>query len=538
MQRIWKQVIFGAEARKRMQAGANILADAVRKTLGPKGRMVVIRGESPTFTLDGVTVAREIELEPNTPENAGAILVRSVAAKTNDEAGDGTTTATILCQALLNEGLKGVEMGLDPITIRRAWETGKDIILAKVKEGVKQIESKEEMTNVATISSRDRMIGETIAEIYQKIGKEGVVSVESMTEIGITHEFTEGMEVSRGMISPYFITNQERIEAVIENPYILVTSQNLAMNDDIVGILNRVAETDSKALLVIADEVQGEALATLVMNKVRGMLKIIAIKAPEHGDNKHAILDDIAILTNAKVLSEKTGTRVDTATIEDLGRAAKVLSYRGRTIIVGGYGRKESIDERTKLIKAQMEDEESKFKKQTLETRYSRMKGGVAVIKFGTPSEAEFREKRYRIEDAVNATKSAMQEGVVIGGGMALWNAAKELDQDIDEENNPSFRYGLQTLKNACQRPAKQVIENAGENADVKLAELEAMGEPHDVYDAGWGGFVNASDSGILDPFKVERVALEQAVSVMGNFLITDAIVCDVREKQNENPKQ
>ena len=530
-----KEIFFEGEARAKIQAGVNKLADAVRITLGPKGKLVILQKGDPVFTLDGVTVANDIKLKDKV-EAMGAELVKSVAQRTNDQAGDGTTTATILSQSLLNEGLKGVAAGVDPIRIKKGIEDGAKVVLAQLKEMARPIKTKSEMSDVATISSRDRTIGDTIAGIFEEIGKDGVVTVEESKQVGMWSETVEGMQIDSGWISPYFMTNPERQEAVVEEPYVLVTAQVISTNQDIVNILTRVAESDKKAIVIVADNVTGEALQTLVINKMRGVLKCVVVKAPGYGEQKTAFLEDIATLTGAKVISEELGKKVEDAVMEDLGRCGRFLSYRTRSVFVDGKGNKKEITTRTKLVKSQLDDERSDFKRTILEKRYARMSGGVAVIKVGSVSEAEQREKQYRIEDAVNAVKSALDEGIVIGGGLAFVRAAASVEKLLPLAADIDYRYGLEVLKNAILRPARQVIENTGENPDVILTTLKATAEGENAgWDAAKEEYVpDMIKAGIIDPLKVERVALEQAVSVVGNFIKTGAVVADEPEPEKK----
>lgn len=521
-----KQILFNEEALEKLRAGVNKLADAVRVTLGPKGKVVILDKGEPVFTLDGVTVANEIVLKDRI-EWMGAELVRKVAQKTNDIAGDGTTTAIILCQALLNEGLKGINAGIDPIRLKKGIEKGAGIVLDKLKKMAKPIKTLEETTSVATIASRDKDIGETIAKLYEKIGPEGIIAVEEVKQIGMWSEFVEGMEIDSGFITPHFMTNMERREAVIDDSYILVTTQNISSVEDILGILQQISMTDKKSLVIVADDVTGEALPTLIINKIRGIIKCIVIKAPGYGENKKAILEDIAILTGAKLISEEIGLKVDTATLEDLGQCNKVIAHQKNTIFVGGKGEKKKIAERISALKSQIKDEQSEYKKTTLEKRHARLSGGVAVIKVGSITEAEQKEKQYRIEDAVNATKSALDEGIVLGGGMAFIRASEALKTAITAENDINLRYGLQTLYNAILRPCKQIIENAGDNAEIIIGKLKESLDENFGYNSGIGEYVDMIKTGIIDPLKVERTALENAVSTIGLFLITKAVVAE-----------
>ncbi len=531
-----KQVTFSKDARTKLMAGVNTVANAVRGTLGPKGKAVLIDKGIPVFTRDGVTVAQSIEKLKDNIENQGAQLVKGVAQKTNEEAGDGTTTASILLQELLKEGTKGVEMGIDPMKMSQALEDGSKVILEVMKVNSKPVKTKQEMKDVATISSRDKEIGEVIGEIYDKIGVDGVITTEEDKTIGLTYELVEGMELDKGFSAPHFMTDIERMRAEIENPYILVTSQTLSRNEDIVNILRAILASEHKTLVILADDVTGEALATLIVNKMKGVIKTLVLRAPGFGDTKRDYMEDVAAVTGATIISEETGLRIDETALDQCGKATRVIAYKDRAYIVGGAGSKKVIKARIGLLKKQISDETASYKKTILETRYARLKGGVAIIKVGAMTEEESKEKQYRIEDAVNATKSALQEGIVIGGGLALYKASQALDKLIEGATDSDYRYGLKALQTAIQAPAKQVLSNAGEKPDVILQEIdrEAKEYPHQGYDAGTGMYIDMIKEGIIDPLKVERVALEQSVSIAGLYIITDAVVCDEPEEKKE----
>lgn len=527
-----KQLSYGQQARKKLQAGVDKVAEAVKVTLGPRGRAVVIDRGFPTFTLDGVTVAEDITLR-DPEENYGAELVKQAARKTNDLAGDGTTATTVLVQEILREGLKGVETGLDPTLIKAAVERGAKAVLEEVKKETKPVRTQAEMESVATISSRDPEIGGIIGQIFKKIGKDGIVSVEESRTVGLWHEFVEGMELDSGWTAPHFVTDPERQLAVIEDPYVLVTGQNLSSNQDIYNILLKISQSEKKSVVVIADDITGEALPTLILNKLKGLLKVVAVKAPAYGDNKKAVLQDIAEVVGAKIFSEETGTKVEEAEIEDLGRCERFVAFRNRSVIVGGKGDPKKIKARAKALEAQIKSEESDFKRQQLEKRHARISGGVAVIRTGSVTAAEHRERQYRIEDAVNATKSALDEGIVVGGGMALYRAAEVLREMIEKEKDISSRYGLEALYKAVRRPAQQIIENRGENAAVILMQTgEDQSFEGQGYNAATGKFCDLLKEGVVDPAKVVRVALENAVSTAGLFLITEAVSSSEPEKK------
>lgn len=509
-----QRVIFDAEARKKLLRGVNTVGDAVRITMGPKGRAVLIPKVQPVFTLDGVTVAKSIGNVEDPVEDMGVQLVKRVADRTNDEAGDGTTTATLLTQQLLNEGIRGVEQGMDPITLKRALEDAGKLVLEAVKKEKTEVKTEEQMAAVATISSREKEIGDTIAGLYYKLGKDGIITTEEVKTVGITSELVEGMQLDNGWSVPHFQTNVERGTATLEKPYILVTGQVINRNDDVVNLLNAIVQTDSKSLLIVAEDVAGEALATLVINKLKRVLNCLVVKAPGYGDSKRNHLEDIAAVTGAQFITEETGNRVETVTTEQLGRAERVVAYKNRTIIVGGKGDAKAIKERVAGIKNDLSKAETPFKKSILEKRLAKLNGKVAVVRVGDVTDEASREKQYRIEDAINATKSAIEEGVVEGGGMALYRAADVLQKAIDKEKDPDYRFGLQIVQRAIRQPARQILENEGKNADVVLAQAYKVPET------------------VIDPFKVERVALELAISTVGLFLVTGAVVYDKAEKK------
>jgi len=511
-----KQVLFKSEGRKALQRGADIIADTGKITMGPKGKPVVMEKGSVVFSLDGVTVAQSIDKLKDVVENMGAKLIKNVAQITNDEAGDGTTTAMVLAQALLKEGLKGIENGVDPIVLKKSIQESAVMIVEHLKDQCVEVDDIEQMKAIATISSRDPEIGKIIGEIYNKIGKDGVITTEEVKQIGITYELVDGMQLDTGYIAPYFITNMERKQAVLEKPYILVTSESLRTAQDVVNILDQVARTESKSLLVITDDCQGDALATMIINKMQRIVSTVVVKTPGYGDNKADYVADICAMTGAKHLSEQTGSSIETASLEECGQADKVIVYEKKMIIVGGKGEKKEIEKRIKMIEHDLEDTEgNNYKKTNLRERLAKLKGGVAVIKVGDVTEEASREKQYRIEDAVNATKSAIEEGVVKGGGMALYEASKILK--TDEVIDPDVRFGMQALKNAIRRPAMQILENQGKNAE---AEIEK-------------GYELSDD--VIDPLKVVRVALEQASSVIGLLLISGAVIYEEPDEKNNS---
>src|SRR3990167_2524495 len=482
-----KSLLYNTAARQALMAGIDKVGNAVRVTMGHKGRVVVIKRATPIFTLDGVTVANSIERLADPVEDYGADIVKNVATTTNDEAGDGTTTATVLVQALAREGLKGIEQGIDPITMRDALNRGLALVLKHLKDNSTPVKTKEQMKAIATISSRDSEVGGIIADIYDQIGKDGIITTEEIKQVGMNYEVVEGMELESGFGAPHFMTNMTRQVAELSNPHILVTSQNIRTNQDIVPVLNMVlSQSDSKALVIIAEDCMGEALATLIVNKLRGVAQTLVIKAPGYGDAKREYLQDICAVTGATLISEETATRVEEAQMEQLGRATKVISYKNKTIIVGGKGNKKDIKDRMATIENELTETVSKYKKETLAKRLAKLKGGVAVIRVGEYTEEASREKQYRIEDAVNSTKSAIEEGVIVGGGLALYNASKELAKLIEKEKDPDTRFAYQALQRAIVRPAYQILENEGRNPEAVIAMGYTLPE------------------NIIDPLKVE----------------------------------
>ncbi len=533
-----KQLVFHEEARRRLKKGVDTLADAVKTTLGPKGRNVSIDRKfgAPTVTHDGVTVAKEIELA-DPFENMGAQLLKEAATKTNDVAGDGTTTATVLAQTIVNEGLKNVAAGANPMLIKRGLEAAVEKVVAKIREIAKDVTTKEEIAQVASISAADPKIGELIAEVMDKVGKDGVITVEEGKGLGFEVEYTEGMQFDRGYISPYFITNAERMEAVLEEPYILVTDKKISALNDILPTLEKVLQAGKRELLVVAEDVEGEALATLVVNKLRGTLNVVAVKAPGFGDRRKAMLQDIAILTGANVISEELGRKLDSVTLDDLGQARRVVVTKEDTTIIEGKGKEEDIKARIEQIKAQIETTTSDYDREKLQERLAKLAGGVAVIKVGAATEVELKEKKHRVEDALSATRAAVEEGIVPGGGVALLEAAKVLD-DLKLEGDAQV--GVTILRRALEEPARLIAENAGKDGSVIVQEIrrrqaEAK-DPFVGYDVLREEFVNMHEAGIIDPAKVTRSAVENAVSVAAMILTTECLITDIPEKEKEMP--
>ena len=524
-----KQILFNEEARQKAKRGVDKLADAVKVTLGPKGRNVVLdKGYgSPTIPKDGVTVAKEIELEDKF-ENIGAELVKEVASKTNDVAGDGTTTATILAQAIIAEGLKNVTAGSNPIGIKRGIEKGVEAIVAELKKLSKNVSQEEEIAQVAAISANDPEIGKVIAEAMKAVGKDGVITVEESQSFGLQKEVVEGMQFDKGYVSPYMITNPDRMEAEYEDPYILITEQKISAVADLLPLLEKVAATGRKELVIIAEEVEGEALATLVVNKLRGTFNTLAIKAPGFGDRRKEMLQDIAILTGGKVISEEVGLKLENANLDLLGQAKKVKATKEATTIISGKGDPEEVQKRIAQIRKELETTDSDFDKEKLQERLAKLSGGVAVIKVGAATEVEMKEKKHRVEDALSATKAAVEEGIVIGGGVALIRALSALE-DVPAEGEEKI--GLNILKRALEAPIRQIAENAGKDGSV-VVEAVKNNQGNFGYNALTDKYEDLVKAGIIDPTKVTRYALQNAASAAAMFLTTEAIITDLPEKK------
>lgn len=513
-----KEIIFREDARRALERGVNALAEAVRVTLGPKGRNVVLEKKfgSPMITNDGVTIAREIELT-DPFENMGAQLVKEVATKTNDVAGDGTTTATVLAQAIVREGLKNVAAGANPMIIKRGIEKAVEKAVEAIKAAAKPVESKAAIAQVASISANDPSIGELISEAMEKVGKDGVITVEESKGIGTTLEVVEGMNFDRGYISPYMVTDTEKMEAILNDPYILITDRKISAVADLLPILERIVQA-GKPLLIIAEDVEGEALATLVLNKLRGTLSCVAVKAPGFGDRRKAMLEDIAILTGGTVISEELGLKLDKATIDMLGRASKVRVKKEETIIVGGAGSEDKIKARIASIKKQIEETTSDFDREKLQERLAKLSGGVAVIQVGAATETEMKEKKLRIEDALNATRAAVEEGIVSGGGVAYVAAIKALDNI--ETSSLDEKTGVDIVRRALEEPLRQIANNAGAEGSVVVEKVKALPDGMG-FNALTGEYVNMIEAGIVDPAKVTRSALQNAASIAA-MILTD----------------
>jgi chaperonin GroEL len=528
-----KEIKYSEEGRALIKAGVDKLADAVKVTLGPKGRNVSLEKKwgPPTVTKDGVTVAKEIELEDKF-ENIGAQMVKEVASKTSDVAGDGTTTATVLAQAIFREGYKNVTAGANPMAIRRGIEKAAQRVIEELKKLSRETKGREEIANVGRISANDdKEIGDMIAEAMEKVGKDGVITVEEGKGIKSELKVVEGMQFDRGYISPYFVTDPDKMEVVLEEPYILIHDKKISVMKDFLPLLEKVAQT-GKPLLVIAEDVEGEAVATLVVNKIRGTFKCAAVKAPGYGDRRKEMLEDIAILTGGKVISEEKGMKLENAGIGDLGRAKKVKIDKDNTTIVEGMGSKSDIQARMSQIKLQIEETTSDYDKEKLQERLARLAGGVGVISVGAPTEPDMKERKARTEDALNATRAAVEEGVVVGGGVAYLRCIPALDE-LKLEGDEQI--GVNILKKALEEPARWIIANAGEEPSVVINEIKKR-EKDIGYDAQRNEITNMFDRGIIDPTKVARIALENAVSIASLLIITEALVAEKPEEEKQTP--
>jgi chaperonin GroEL len=523
-----KELKFSEEARRSLERGVNTLADAVKVTLGPKGRYVVLDKKfgAPTITNDGVTIAREIEVE-DVFENQGAQLVREVATATNDVAGDGTTTATILAQAIVREGLKNVAAGANPMALKRGIEQAVDAVVEDLKSQSKEISGKEDIARVASISSREREIGDVIAEAIDKVGKDGVVNVEEGQTFGLELEFTEGMQFDKGYLSPYMITDPERMEAVLEDPYILVANQKVGAVKDLLPVLEQVIQA-GKPLLVVAEDVEGESLATIVVNKLRGTFTAVAVKAPGFGDRRKRMLEDIGILTGAEVITEEMGLKLENTQVSQLGRARRVVIDKDSTTIIDGAGDSDQIKARIKQLKSEIENTDSDFDREKLQERLAKLAGGVAVIKVGAATETEMKEKKHRVEDAVQATRAALEEGIVPGGGVALLNATKAIDTKKLEGDE---RTGAAIVERALEEPIRQLAENAGLEGSVVISQVRGAKTGHGL-NVDTGEIEDLVATGIIDPTMVTRSALQNAASIGKNILTTEAVVAEPPEKQ------
>ncbi len=525
-----KELKFSEDARRSLERGVNILADAVKVTLGPKGRYVVLDKKfgAPTITNDGVTIAREIEVE-NPFENQGAQLVREVATSTNDVAGDGTTTATVLAQAIVREGLKNVAAGANPMGLKRGIETAVEKVVENLKSQSQEVSSKEDIARVATVSSRDREIGDVIGDAIEKVGKDGVVNVEEGQTLGLELEFTEGMQFDKGYLSPYMITDAERMEAVLEDPYILIANQKIGAVKDLLPVLEQVIQA-GRPLLIVAEDVEGESLATIVVNKLRGTFTAVAVKAPGFGDRRKRMLEDIAILTGGEVITDELGLKLENTKLSQLGHARRVVVDKDSTTLIDGAGETEKIKGRIKQLKAEIENTDSDFDREKLQERLAKLSGGVAVVKVGASTETEMKEKKHRVEDALQAARAALEEGQVPGGGVALMNAADAVREQVLGDLEGDERTGALIILKALEEPIRQLAANAGLEGSVVVQSVRAA-KP------GWGMNIESGEvedllkSGIGDPTMVTRSALQNAASIAKNILTTEAIVAEAPEK-------
>ena len=525
-----KRLQFNEQARQSLKRGMDVLAGAVKVTLGPKGRNVALDKKygAPTITSDGVTVARDIDL-PDPFENMGAQLIKEVATKTNDVAGDGTTTATVLAQAIITEGLKNLAAGANPMILRKGLEKGAEAVIEEIKSMSMPVETREQIAQVASISAADPEIGELIAEVMEKVGKDGVITVEEGRGLAMEKEYTEGMQFDRGYLSAYMATNMDRMEAELSNPYILITDKKISAIADILPVLERVLQTGRKEMVIIAEDVDGEALATLVVNKLRGTFNILAVKAPGFGDRREAMLEDIAILTGARVLTEKAGLKIENAALKDLGRARTITANKDTTTIVEGAGKPEAIAARVRQIRAQIVETTSDYDREKLQERLAKLAGGVAVIKVGAATEVELKEKKHRVEDALSATRAAIEEGIVSGGGSVLVHAIHVL-KDVKVEAGDE-QTGVNILRRALEEPLRQIAFNAGRDGAVVVSDVLRSHRNHG-FDALTGEYVDMFKAGIVDPVKVTRSALQNAASIAGMFLSTDALITDSPEDE------
>jgi chaperonin GroEL len=531
-----KQLIFSEDARRKLKKGVDTLASAVATTLGPKGRNVALYKKfgAPTITHDGVTVAKEIELD-DPYENMGAQLLKEAATKTNDIAGDGTTTATVLAQNIVNEGLKNVVAGANPMLLKRGIEAGTEALSNRIREMAVSIASMEEIASVAAISAQDKEIGQLIAQVMDKVGKDGVITVEESQSLQFETDYVDGMQFDRGYLSPYFVTDSESMEAVIEDAHILIHDKKISSAQDLVPILEKLIQSGRRNLVIIAEDVDGEALATLVLNKLRGTINALAIKAPGFGDRRKAMLQDIAVLTGGQVITEEMGRKLESVQIGDLGRAAKVVSTKDDTTVVDGEGEESQIKGRVEQIKVEIDRSTSDYDREKLQERLAKLAGGVAIIRVGAATEVELKEKKHRVEDALSATRAAVEEGIVPGGGVALINAMPALD-DVELPEGDQMT-GVGILRRALQAPMRKIAENAGKNGDVIIqnvrAEQEKAGDKNIGYDVLSETYVNMIKAGIIDPAKVTRGALENAASIASMILTTEALITDMPEKES-----
>jgi chaperonin GroEL len=523
-----KSLEFNEDARRALERGVNHLADAVKVTLGPKGRNVVIdkKWGAPTITNDGVTVAREIELEDPT-ENLGAQLAKEVATKTNDVAGDGTTTATVLAQAMVAEGLRSVAAGANPIALKRGVDAASAAVADALVKSAREVEERGEIANVATISAQDAKIGEVIAEAFDKVGKDGVITVEEAPTMGIELEFTEGMQFDKGYISAYFVTDPERMETVVEDAYVLLTGGKISSMQDFLPLLEKIAQS-KKPLLIVAEDVEGEALSTLVVNKIRGLLNAVAVKAPGFGDRRKAMLEDMAVLTGGQVVSEEVGLKLDQVGLDVLGQARRVVVTKDNTTIIDGAGDQAAVEDRIRQLRTEIENTDSDWDREKLQERVAKLAGGVAVLRAGAATEVELKEKKHRLEDAISATRAAIEEGIIAGGGAALVHVAGELG-DLGKKGDEAT--GVQIVRRALSAPARWIAENAGAEGGVVIARIAEMPAGHG-YNAATGEYGDLVAQGVIDPVKVTRSAVQNAASIAGMLLTTEVLVSEKPEPE------
>jgi chaperonin GroEL len=534
-----KQLVFGEDARRRLKSGVDMVANAVATTLGPKGRNVALDRKfgSPTITHDGVTVAKEIELE-DPFENMGAQLLKEAATKTNDIAGDGTTTSTVLAHAIVTEGLKNLAAGANPMLLKGGIEAATRAVAAKIKEQSIEITTKDEIANVATISAQDRNIGSLIADVMDKVGKDGVITVEESKGLEFETEYVEGMQFDRGYISAYFVTDTEHMESVISDPYVLIYDKKISAATDIVPLLEKLVQIGKRELVIVAEDIDGEALATLVLNKLRGMLNVLAVKAPGFGDRRKAMLQDIAILTGATVISDETGRKLETAVLADLGHAEKVEADKDNTTIIGGKGDSKAIKGRIDQIRVEIDNTTSDYDREKLQERLAKLSGGVAIIRVGAATETELKEKKHRVEDALSATRAAVEEGIVPGGGVALINAMVGLENlKVDNED---AKIGVAIVRKSLEVPMRKIAENAGKDGSVVVENVRQAQKKtknlHTGYDVLREEYLDLVKAGVIDPAKVTRGALENAASIAAMILTTEALITDVPEKEKSMP--
>ena len=530
-----KQLVFGEDARKKLKVGIDVVANAVATTLGPKGRNVAIDKKygSPTITHDGVTVAKEIEL-PDPFENMGAQLLKEASAKTNDIAGDGTTTSTVLAHAIVTEGLKSLAAGANPMLLKRGIETASKAVSEDIRKQAIEVTSKADIANVATVSAQDSHIGNLIADVMDKVGKDGVITVEESKGLEFETEYVEGMQFDRGYISPYFITDNDKMESNIPDPYILIYDKKISAAQDLVPLLEKMVQTGKRDLVIIAEDIDGEALATLVLNKLRGMLNVLAVKAPGFGDRRKAMLQDIATLTGASVISEETGRKLDSATLADLGHCEKVIADKDNTTIVGGKGDNDAIKARIDQIRIEIDKTTSDYDREKLQERLAKLSGGVAIIRVGAATETELKEKKHRVEDALSATRAAVEQGIVPGGGVALLNASAKvqgLKSAVEDEQT-----GINIVRKALEVPMRKIVENAGKDGAVIVANIKAQQKSKHSSRIGYNvltdKYIDMVEGGVSDPAKVTRGALENAASIAAMILTTEALITDIPEPE------